>query len=145
MLQPEQKRSQGNTVRLASASADSRLDLAGVLSGIELLVPSLRISLWSLSDSQPVNVLEGHEDLEECAVVSECRHFRFRTESTESCWMLSGLAQCCVPGRSTDAVPLRFHPMGEHVISTSHVPRLSRLFSAVLACTRRSNHPDFRI
>jgi len=35
---------EGNTVRLASASADSR------------------INLWSLSESQPVNVLEGHED-----------------------------------------------------------------------------------
>jgi len=35
---------EGNTVRLASGSADSR------------------INLWSLSDSQPVNVLEGHED-----------------------------------------------------------------------------------
>lgn len=54
---------EGNTVRLASASADSR------------------ISLWSLSDSQPVNVLEGHEDRVNRVV---------------------------------------FHPMGEHVISTSH-------------------------
>lgn len=54
---------EGNTVRLASACADSR------------------ISLWSLSESQPLNVLEGHEDRVNRVV---------------------------------------FHPMGEHLISTSH-------------------------
>ena len=35
---------EGSTVRLASGAADSR------------------VSLWSLSESQPVSVLEGHED-----------------------------------------------------------------------------------
>eukprot|EP00747_Dinoflagellata_sp_TGD_P187248 gnl/TRDRNA2_/TRDRNA2_44803_c0_seq1.p1 gnl/TRDRNA2_/TRDRNA2_44803_c0~~gnl/TRDRNA2_/TRDRNA2_44803_c0_seq1.p1 ORF type:complete len:496 (+),score=98.38 gnl/TRDRNA2_/TRDRNA2_44803_c0_seq1:86-1573(+) len=54
---------EGNTVRLASAAADSR------------------IHLWSLSESQPLKVLEGHEDRVNRIV---------------------------------------FHPMGEHLISTSH-------------------------
>lgn len=54
---------EGKTVRLASACADSR------------------INLWCLSDSQPLNVLEGHEDRVNRVV---------------------------------------FHPMGEHLVSTSH-------------------------
>ncbi|CAK0814411.1 unnamed protein product, partial [Prorocentrum cordatum] len=54
----------GKTVRLASASADSR------------------VNLWCLTESQPLNVLEGHEDDRVNRVV--------------------------------------FHPMGEHLVSTSH-------------------------
>ncbi|CAE8591786.1 unnamed protein product, partial [Polarella glacialis] len=54
---------EGNTVRLASACADGR------------------INLWSLNESQPINVLEGHED------------------------RVNRVA---------------FHPMGEHLVSTSH-------------------------
>merc|ERR1719230_1264905 len=54
---------EGSTVRLASAAADSR------------------VHLWSLSESQPVGVLEGHEDRVNRVV---------------------------------------FHPMGEHLVSTSH-------------------------
>ncbi|CAK0814410.1 unnamed protein product, partial [Prorocentrum cordatum] len=55
---------EGKTVRLASASADSR------------------VNLWCLTESQPLNVLEGHEDDRVNRVV--------------------------------------FHPMGEHLVSTSH-------------------------
>jgi U4/U6 small nuclear ribonucleoprotein PRP4 len=54
---------EGSTVRLASASADSR------------------VHLWSLSESQPVGVLEGHEDRVNRVI---------------------------------------FHPMGEHLVTTSH-------------------------
>ena len=46
---------EGNTVRLASAAADSR---PGKLVSLQSFA---RINLWSLSDSQPVNSLEGHE------------------------------------------------------------------------------------